>query len=231
MKAKEVSLELKKHINLQKKESFTRFFKTGPGEYAQGDQFLGIAVPKQRQVAKQFKDLPLKEVEKLLQSKYHEERLTGLFILVLKFKGASEKDQESIVKFYKKNINAVNNWDLVDSSAHKILGPYLLNRSKKDLYTWSRSKNLWKRRIAIMTTYHFIANGEFVDTLKISKQLLQDKEDLIHKAVGWMLREVGNRDLSVEERFLKTHYKKMPRTMLRYAIEKFPEKKRKAYLK
>lgn len=230
MKAIDVKKELKKHVNLEKKEFFPRFFKTGPGEYGEGDVFLGVTVPHQRKIAKQFKQLPLTEVKSLLDSKYHEERLTGLFILVLQFEKAAEKDQKTIANFYKKNISAVNNWDLVDSSAHKILGPYLIERDKKLLYTWSRSKDLWKRRIAIMTTFHFISKGHFEDTFQIAEKLLNDKEDLIHKAVGWMLREVGNKDLTSEEKFLKKHYKQMPRTMLRYAIEKFPEKKRKAYL-
>lgn len=231
MKASEVKKELKKYVNPEKKEFFPRFFKTGPGEYGEGDTFIGVTVPHQRKVSKMFKELPLQETEKLLSSKVHEERLTGLLILVLQFEKADEKEQKKIVNFYKKNMAAVNNWDLVDSSAHKILGPHFINKDRKQLYTWAKSKNLWKRRISIMTTLHFIYERDFSETLKLSELLLNDSEDLIHKAVGWMLREVGNRDIKTEEAFLKKHYKKMPRTMLRYAIEKFPEKKRKAYLK
>lgn len=226
----ELHKELKKFVDPQKKAFFPRFFKTAPGQYGEGDQFLGVTVPHLRKLAKIYPQLPFSQIKKLLDSPFHEERLLALFILVAQFQKGDEKRQEEIVKFYLKNLKAVNNWDLVDSSAHKILGPYLFNRDKKQLYTWANSKNLWLRRIAIMTTFHFIAQGEFDHTFKITKILLQDKEDLIHKACGWMLREVGKRDRSLEEKFLDQHYKQMPRTMLRYAIEKLSEKKRLSYL-
>ena len=261
--------------NPQKAKDLSRFFKTGKGEYGEGDVFLGIMVPLQRQLAKKYHDLDLKDLQRLLSSKVHEHRLTSLMILVLKFSKAKEKEQKEIVDFYLKNTKKINNWDLVDLSAHYILGKYYLklpqtnvqgintntlsgaetsskrknhsrilytdikgkfredgfDKDKKVLYQLARSKNLWEKRIGVMATFWFIKNNQFTDSLKIAEILLKDKHDLIHKAVGWMLREVGNRDLKTEEEFLKKHYKNMPRTMLRYAIEKFPEPKRQAYLK
>jgi 3-methyladenine DNA glycosylase AlkD len=207
------------------------FFKTGKGEYGEGDKFLGVAVPSCRKVAKEYKELPLPELTKLLQSKWHEERLTALFILIHQYDKADKKEQEKLYQFYLKNTKYVNNWDLVDSSAHKIVGKHLYDKDRKILYKLVRSKSLWERRIAVIATFWFISKGEFEDSLKISEILLDDKHDLIHKAVGWMLREVGNRNQAVEEKFLKQHYKRMPRIMLRYAIEKFEEKKRKGYLR
>jgi 3-methyladenine DNA glycosylase AlkD len=212
----------------KQKEALQWFFKTGKGEYGEGDVFLGVKVPHVRQIAKKHKDIPLSDVKKLLDSKIHEERQAGLFILVQKFQKGSQKE---IYEFYMKNIHAANNWDLVDLSAHKIAGAYLFDKDKKILYDFARSKNLWKKRVAVISTFYFIGKNEFADSLRIAEILLHDKHDLIHKAVGWMLREIGKRDLSAEEAFLKKHYKKMPRTMLRYAIEKFDEKKRHAYLK
>lgn len=203
------------------------FFKTGKGQYGEGDVFLGVRTPKQRALAKKFKDIGLDAVQSLLNSKIHEERLTGLFILVGMYK--KEKSKE-IVDVYLKNSKKVNNWDLVDSSAHYILGDWLLDKDRSVLYDLVTSDNLWQKRIAIISTFAFIRAGEFVDTFKISEILLNDSHDLIHKAVGWMVREVGNRDRDKEEKFLKKHYRKMPRTMLRYAIEKFPENLRKDYL-
>lgn len=230
MTAGKVRSELKKYSSLEKKKILSGFFKTGKGQYGEGDIFLGVVVPNQRIVAKLFCDLPFDEIEILLKSKIHEERFTALFILIFQFEKGLPLQQKRIVAFYKKNISAVNNWDLVDLSAPKILGPYLLERDKKQLYTWARSKDLWKRRVAIITTFHFIRNNQFDDTLKIATILLHDSHDLIHKAVGWMLREVGKRDLALEESFLKLHHLVMPRTMLRYAIERFPATKRKFYL-
>jgi 3-methyladenine DNA glycosylase AlkD len=206
------------------------FFKTGKGEYGEGDVFSGLKVPTQRKVAREFKDLSLADLKELLHSKIHEERLISLLILVNNYERGDEKEKKSIYTFYIKNRMGINNWDLVDLSAPKIVGKYLFDKDKSILFKFASSKNLWERRIAILSTYEFIRNHQYDTTLKIAKILLEDEHDLIHKAVGWMLREIGKKDLKVEEIFLKKHYKKMPRTMLRYAIEKFPEIKRKKYL-
>jgi 3-methyladenine DNA glycosylase AlkD len=207
------------------------FFKTGKGEYAEGDHFLGIRVPVLRKLVKSYPDLMILQVLTLLRSKYHEERLLALLMLIIQYKKGDENDKRMIYDLYLENTRYINNWDLVDSSAEHIVGAYLSGRDKAPIYTLARSESLWERRISIMSTYHFIKKNEFRDTLRISKILLKDGEDLIHKAVGWMLREIGKRDMAKEEAFLKVHYRKMPRTMLRYAIEKFPEKKRQGYLK
>ena len=207
-----------------------RFFKTGPGEYGEGDVFLGIRVPVLRGLAKENRELTLPRIRSLLCSPIHEDRLLALLILVLKFSKADAANRQLIFDFYCKHMQFVNNWDLVDSSAHLIVGPHLAGRSRKLLHTWCKSESLWVRRIAVMSTLHFIKRGEFDETLRIAQALLGDPQDLIHKAVGWMLREIGNRNRSVEEAFLKEHYANMPRTMLRYAIEKFPAAQRKRYL-
>lgn len=202
------------------------FFKTGRGQYGEGDAFLGISMPDARKVAKKHSHITLAEVRKLLHSKIHEERMLAVLILLIKCKD----DPSGIAKFYIKYMRQVNNWDLVDVSAPKILGLYLLQGDRSILYKLARSPNVWERRASILATLTFIRSGRFDDTFKIAEILLRDKHDLIHKAVGWMLREVGNHDLAAEERFLKKHYREMPRTMLRYAIEKFPENKRRLYL-
>jgi 3-methyladenine DNA glycosylase AlkD len=208
-----------------------RFFKTGPGEYGEGDVFLGIKVPVLRRLAKEFADLPLQEVKTLLTSRIHEERFVALIMLVRRFDRGDDLIRQRIFDLYLKNTSTVNNWDLVDASAPYIMGPFLMNKSRAPLHRLAQSKSLWERRIAIMSTFHFIKNGEFSETLKISEILLADPEDLIQKAVGWMLREVGKRHLPIEEDFLKKYYRRMPRTMLRYAIEKFPQVQRQRYLK
>lgn len=207
------------------------FFKTGSGQYGEGDVFLGMSVPQQRKVAKKYADLTLVDIQTLLLNKIHEFRLVALFILVDKYRKASEKEKKEIVDFYLKNAKRVNNWDLVDSSAGYILGDYFFEKDKSTLYTLARAKNLWERRIAIIATQGFIRKNKYDDTLKIAEMLLTDKHDLIHKAVGWMLREVGNRDLKRLYVFLDKHYKVMPRTMLRYAIEKFEKEKKEFYMK
>lgn len=207
------------------------FFKTGPGEYGEGDIFLGVQVPALRLLASEYQAITLTEVTQLLRSTIHEERLLALLLLVRAYANGDEHTKKGIYELYLKNTRHVNNWDLVDASAEHIVGAFLMGKSKKPLYLLARSSDLWERRIAIMATFHFIKGGDFKETLKIARILLADKEDLIHKAVGWMLREVGKRSLQSEERFLKEHYKEMPRTMLRYAIERFPESTRQRYLK
>jgi len=208
-----------------------RFFKCGPGEYGEGDRFLGIRVPDIRKLAKTFAVLPLEDVTKLLHSEYHEARLLALILLVNRFKKADTGEQKTIYSLYLDNTACINNWDLVDTSAEHIVGAWLFKRDRTILHTLAQSDLLWERRIAVMATFHFIKQGMFDETLRIAKLLLEDTHDLIHKAVGWMLREVGKRDRRVEEAFLKEYYKRMPRTMLRYAIEKFPEEERQFFLK
>jgi 3-methyladenine DNA glycosylase AlkD len=187
-----------------------RFFKTGPGEYGEGDLFLGIKVPTQRKVAGEFYDLPMAEALQLLHSEYHEERLTALLILVRQFAKADTKQRRDIFKLYLANTEQINNWDLVDLSAPQIVGDFLEDKSRKPLYRLAKSKSLWERRISILATFAFIRCEDFADTLKIAESLLADQEDLIHKAVGWMLREVGKRNQQTEEVFLKKHYHKCP---------------------
>ena len=227
----QVKKELRALANPKKAKVLAGFFKTGKGEYGEGDIFLGITVPETRRVAKKFSNLSLADVRELLQSPVHEERLASLFILVDKYNKGSRTEKKDIFDFYIQNAKSVNNWDLVDLSAAKIAGNYLLGKDKAVLYKLAKSLNLWERRIAIIATYEFIRNKQFEDTLKISRLLLNDKQDLIHKAVGWMLREVGKRNLAAEEKFLKEHLKQLPRTALRYAIERFDSNKKNLYMK
>lgn len=234
MKSANVRKELKSMADPDKAAILHRFFKTGPGQYGEGDIFIGVMVPQSRQVAKKFSQLPFGEVKILLYSRIHEEGLVALLILAWRYSASSSREkEEEIVKFYLDNIKQVNNWDLVDLSAPNILGAHLVdNRDRRMLlYRLARSENVWERRIAIVATQTFIRNGDFSDTLKIAEMLLQDRHDLIHKAAGWMLREVGKRDAAPEEAFLEKHYSVMPRTMLRYAIERLPESKRCRYKK
>jgi 3-methyladenine DNA glycosylase AlkD len=222
--------ELYKIRDKDQAKNLARFFKTGKGQYGEGDIFWGIKVPKQRKIAKQSKDVLIKEVESLVRDKVHECRLTGLLILIEKYKKADLKEKEKIFNFYIKNSKYINNWDLVDLSAPQIVGNFLLDKDKDILYKLSKSKNLWEKRISIISTFAFIRNKDFKETINISEILLKDEHDLIQKAVGWMLREMGKRDKQIEVDFLNKHYKEMPRTMLRYAIEKFNEKERNFYL-
>jgi 3-methyladenine DNA glycosylase AlkD len=223
--------ELRRYASAKKAKDLQWFFKTGRGDYAQGDTFIGVEVPSIRKVAHQFGSLALRDVLGLVKSKIHEERLLGLLILVGRFAQGDVVLRKRIFLEYLKHTSYINNWDLVDLSAPSIVGVYLKDKSRKALYSLARSELLWERRIAILSTFAFIRAGDFADTLKLSKSLLKDEHDLIHKASGWMLREVGKRDLRPLKDFLKEFYKKMPRTMLRYAIEKFPEKERQKYLK
>ena len=206
------------------------FFKTGKGQYGEGDVFLGIRVPEQRKIAKKYVKLELDDLQGLINSKYHEHRFTALVILVYKYQKAKESCKEEIFRFLLKNTTNINNWDLVDLSAPRIIGDYLADKDRSILYELAKSENLWERRISILATFKFIANNDFKDTLKISEILLADKHDLIHKAVGWALREIGKRDQKIEEQFLNKYAINMPRTMLRYSIEKFEEKNSQFYL-
>jgi len=230
MQKAEIEARLRKLANKDTATALRWFFKTGPGEYGEGDVFIGIKVPPLRALAKQCESASFETLKALLSSKVHEKRALALMILVRQFDRGSDELREKIYRFYFAQMRFINNWDLVDGSAPYIVGPHLWTRNKAQLYVLARSTSLWERRIAIIATQYFIRQNDFADALKISKILLADNHDLIHKAVGWMLREIGKRDLAAEESFLKVHYRKMPRTMLRYAIERFPEAKRRRYL-
>ncbi|MDB2426124.1 DNA alkylation repair protein [bacterium] len=215
-------------------KQLTYFFKTGPGQYGEGDQFLGLRMSDIRKVASKYRELELLQVQKLIDSKWHEERMLGLIILVNQYqieKKDNPKQATKLYKYYLKNFKQINNWDLVDVTAPKIVGAELFEKDRDVLYKWVKSNHLWTRRISIVSTWHFIKNKDYKDAIKLSKLLLNDKEDLMHKASGWMLREVGKKDRETLDKFLKTNYKKMPRTMLRYSIEKHPESVRKKILK
>lgn len=227
--------ELEKHKNPERAKQEQRFFKTGKGEYGEGDVFLGISVPLTRKISKEFNELNFNELKKLLNSKIHTKRLIVLLVLVEQYnkacKDKNENKKKEIFDFYLANTNGINNWDLVDLSAHKIVGNYLLNKHRDILYQLAVSNNLWERRISIISTFAFIRNNELDDSLKLSKILLRNKHDLMHKAVGWVLREIGKKDISRLKEFLKENYNQLPRTTLRYAIEKFPENERKKWLR
>lgn len=228
----EIDQDFQKLKNPDQAAVLQRFFKTGPGEYAEGDIFLGLKVPQTRTLVKKYNNLSLAEITELIKSPIHEKRLLALLLMVEYKKQADEKLAGQLYNLYLKNTRFINNWDLVDLSAEHIVGGYLKNKDRTPLLKLAKSKLLWERRIAILATFNFIKTGDPVWTLRIAELLLADEHDLIHKAVGWMLREVGKRcSRQAEEDFLKKYYKKMPRTMLRYAIERFPEKLRLKYLK
>lgn len=231
MRAGEIKQRLRDLANSHSAAFLQSFFKTGAGEYGEGDRFRGIRVPVIRKLAKEYQGLTLAESQKLLCSSYHEDRLLALLILVHTFKRGGDAVKRKVYNLYLKNARFINNWDLVDVSAPQIVGGFLWDKDRDALYRLAQSSNLWQRRMAIMATFHFIRRGDLTDTLKMAVMLLPDREDLIHKAVGWMLREVGKRDRRAEERFLNKHCRRMPRVMLRYAIEKFPEPKRRRYLR
>ena len=226
----DLKADLKKNANPVQAKLLQRSFKTGPGEYGEGDRFLGLKVPVLRNIARQHLGLSFNELQELINSPVHEERMSALMILVIRFPKSNSNEQKKAFKFYIKNAKKINNWDLVDLSAPQIAGGYLIDKDKGILEKLANSKNLWEKRISILAAFQFIKYKQFDTALKLAEILLMDEHDLIHKAVGWMLREIGKRDLETEENFLKSRYNKMPRTMLRYAIEKFPEIKRKAYL-
>lgn len=225
----QLKLDLKKESKPEQAKILQRFFKTAPGEYGEGDIFLGIKLPIQRQIAKKYYHLNLNDLQNLLDSKIHEHRLVALIILLHKYKKSENKKE--IYEFYLSNTKNINNWDLVDLSAHKIIGDFLVDKPRDILYKLAKSKDIWEKRISIISTFAFLPKNQFKDSIKISKILLQDKHDLIHKAVGWVLREIGKKDITLLENFIKENYSKMPRTTLRYAIEKFPEEKRKRFLR
>lgn len=231
----DIKEELRKYAKSDEiEEKFAYFHKTGKGGYAEKDIFIGVTVPDIRKVANEYyKTITLKETENLLHSNYHEERLLALIILTYKMKKAKDNEQKEIIELYIKNTDYINGWDLVDLSSHYTLGKYLLEHEdeKNILYEFANSNNLWKQRISIVSTWIFIRNNKYEDTLKIAEILLNNEHDLIHKAVGWMLREVGKRDFETEYDFLVKYYKQMPRTMLRYSIEKFDEDLRQDFLK
>ena len=229
MKARE---EIRALANKEIAQHSLRFFKTDKGEYGHGDLFLGVRAPKIRLIAKKHIDISITDMKTLIQSKYHEERFLGLIILVNKYsKTKDKKNRNQLYKIYVSSFKYINNWDLVDVTCPHVTGKHLMDKDRTILYKWAKSEDLWTKRIAMVSTFSFIRKNDLEDTFKIAEILLQDKHDLIHKAVGWMLREAGKRDIKKEEAFLKKHYKTMPRTMLRYSIEKFPETKRQKYLK
>jgi len=230
-RVKALQLEMKKLSNPAKAKTLQRFFKTQKGQYGEGDKFLGIVVPEQRKIAKQYGDLTLKDLGVLIKSQWHEERLTALFILVEQFEKGDSALKKKIFDFYLSNTKYINNWDLVDLSAPNIVGLYLLDKKRDVLYKLAKSKSLWERRIAMLATFTFIKNKETRDALAISESLLGDKQDLMHKAVGWMLREIGKRASENDlYNFLDKNISHMPRTMLRYAIERLPQAKKQYYL-
>ncbi len=231
MTAKAAKQKLRSLASPEAAKASVRFFKTGPGQYGEGDIFIGVRVPALRAVSRELRALPLGEIETLLRSPIHEERQLALMILVLQVAKSDASHRQRAFDLYLGNTRFVNNWDLVDCSAPQVVGGFLLDKPRKPLFDLARSKSLWERRIAIVSTQHFIRHDDFADTLAISLRLLQDEEDLIHKAAGWMLREVGKKARAVLEDFLDQHAAAMPRTMLRYAIEHFPPDQRRAYLR
>lgn len=231
MTAKEIQQELEMYIDPVKKEYLPKFFKTGKGQYGEGDKFLGIVVPNVRLVAKKHREESLETVKELMRSEFHECRLCGLFILVERFKKSDEKDRKEIYEFYLSQTERINNWDLVDLSASYIVGEYLKDKSREPLYRLAESELLWEQRIAVVSTYAFIKNSDFTDIYALAEKLLTHEHDLMRKAIGWMLREAGKRNKDLLVTFLEKYCLVMPRTMLRYAIEKFPEEERKYYMR
>lgn len=226
----QLKLDLEAIATKERAQASQRYFKTGKGEYGEGDIFIGTTVPQTREIAKKYKNLNLNEIKELLQSKIHEHRLIALYILADKYKLSKESEKQEICDFYLNHTKHINNWDLVDSSAHLILGEHISNKDKSILEKLSKSQDLWERRISIISTLQFIRKNEFNETFKIANLLLKDKHDLIHKAVGWMLREIGKKDKNKLKEFLDKHHKVMPRTMLRYSIEHFSKEEKQHYM-
>jgi 3-methyladenine DNA glycosylase AlkD len=223
--------DLRRRASPRKAAILQRFFKTGPGEYGEGDRFLGVVVPDIRAVARRFRGMPIPAFAPLLKSPFHEERLLGLLMLVDRYQRGGERDKARAYRCYLAHLSCINNWDLVDLTAPNVVGAHLEHRSQALLFAWARAADLWRRRIAVLATFHYIRQRRFGESLRLARMLLGDPEDLIHKATGWMLREIGKRDVRVLEAFLRRHVRRMPRTMLRYAIERLPERKRRAYMK
>ncbi len=228
--AKQIQMEIRALADPEQAKNLQRFFKTGPGEYGEGDRFLGLRVPQIRALVKQLGIVPITTIKSLIKSPWHEERMLALLLMVHRYNKSDDEAREVLYHLYLDSTAYINNWDLIDVTARHIVGAWLYNRSRKPLFILAESNSLWERRISILSAFHFIAKNDFGDALKLAKILLNDDHDLMHKAVGWMLREIGKRDRKREEEFLLKHYRKMPRTMLRYAIEHFPEKRRKVYL-
>ena len=223
--------ELDAEADRERAKSSAWFFKTGKGEYGEGDQFLGIRVPIQRKIAHRYVQLPLLDIERLLKSPIHEHRFTAAEILVARYESAAESERKTVFEFYLRNARRLNNWDLVDTSAPYIVGAHLLQRPRDALLSLTKSSSVWERRIAIVSTFAFLKQGEMEDTFQLSELLLDDAHELIHKAVGWALRETGKVSRDRLLRFLKEHYEHLPRTTLRYAIEHLPENQRKLVLR
>lgn len=228
--ARELCRELDGAGDPERARHLQRFFRTGPGEYGEGDRFLGLRVPEVRAIARRHRELSLPDVADVLASLWHEHRQAALFVLADRYRRVEPAEREAIASFYLDHLDAVNSWDLVDGSAPHILGAHLLDRDRAVLYELVASGHLWRQRVAVLATFAFIRAGQFRDTLRLAELLRDHPHDLIHKAVGWMLREVGKRDLATEERFLDRHAARMPRTMLRYAIERFEPERRRSYL-
>jgi len=230
MTAREVQEQLRSLSSPEAAAIAARYFKTGQGEYGEGDIFLGLRAAVMHKLAKEHRQLPFVELKLLLRSAIHEDRLLALLILVLRTSRSDETTKKQVYDLYLAHTRYINNWDLVDASAREIVGGYLADKSREPLHQLAASQNLWERRISIVATHYFIRQNDFADTLRVAERLLGDREDLIHKAVGWMLREVGKKQQPALEVFLRRHGKVMPRTMLRYAIERFPEDLRRAYM-
>lgn len=231
MKWNEIQKELETYIDPVKREYLPNFFKTGKGQYGEGDKFLGVVVPNTRIVAKKYKEEPFEVIAELMQSEWHECRLCALLMMVERFKKSGEKERKEIYDFYLSQTARINNWDLVDLSAPYIVGEFLKDKSRDDLYRLAGSSLLWDQRIAVVATATLIRNNDFIDIIRLSELLLNHKHDLMQKAVGWMLREMGKRDKDLLVQFLDKHAKVMPRTMLRYSIEKMTDEERKHYMK
>ena len=231
MTAAFVLSELQSMANPEKAAFLQRFFKTGPGQYAEGDVFLGLIAPLTRSIAKANKQTPLAELQVLMESEYHEARLCALLIVVEQFKKASEAVRKQLYDFYLSNASRINNWDLVDVTCPHVVGAYLLDKDRSRLYELAESDNLWEQRIAMVSTVAFIRNREYTDTLALAEKFMMHKHDLMHKAIGWMLREVGKKDRETLSEFLEEYATRLPRTALRYAIEHYPEDQRQYFLK
>ena len=222
--------EMRRYASPTRAKHSLRYFKTGPGQYGEGDRFLGLSLPQIRTVSRRFRDLPLKDIDRLLASSWHEARLIALIVLTMQYSRADDRTRARLYRLYVSRTDRINNWDLVDVSAHRIVGPYLLERNRAPLYRMARSRLVWDRRIALIATAHFIRQGQFADTLRLATQLHGDTHDLIHKAMGWMLREVGKKDERALRRYLDRHAGALPRTALRYALERLPASVRKRYM-